>query len=407
MRPARRSLALVLSLLLVVPPAVVSIPATAFAQAKKPIREQLPPEARGHWDAAIELSRRKLWDQARASFKAAYDASKNPRVLYNVAIAEKEMKQLGAAYETFKKMDAEGKGQLPPDEAADVKVAMAGLRQLVVELTIDVNERDAEIFIVENDGKTEEKLDTSRLPGPYYTTGGKKRVRATKTGFAEAVEVIDFGGGTTGKVSIRLQTLTRTARVNVNVVGPANAIVKVDGREVGAAPWQGQVGVSAEPHQFSAEAPGHVTATQSAIVKEGETLNLTLQLAVEQEKGKLLVLAKPEGATIEIDGKVAGATRWEGPVDARVHQVVVKKQGFYTWTYDVDVPRGGERSVTASLNEDRNTSFVPWLIGSIVVGAALIGAVVLIATPNDEEPQKGTLAPFAFGTQSYQPGFRF
>jgi hypothetical protein len=405
MRSARRSIALAISLALTVPPAVTSMPTTAWAQAKKPIRDQLPLEARGHWDAGIALAQRKNWDGARTSFKAAYEASKNPRVLFNWGIAEKEMGRYAAALEKFKQELAEGKGQLTPDEEKELTTVIAGLEKYVAQLTIDVSEKDAEVFI-DND-----KVDITKLPGPITVQLGERRVRAVKPGFAEAVESIQLAGGGSGKVTLKLQPLQKTSRVNVNVVGPANAIVKIDGKEVGSAPYAGQVNVQADQHQFSAEAPGYVTATQSALVKEGETLNLTLQLAPEQEKGKLLVFAKPEGATIEIDGQLAGSTRWEGPVDARVHQVVVKKQGYYAWSYDVDVPRGGERTVTASLNEDRNTSFVPWLIGSIVIGSALIGAVYFLATPPDEQPQKGTLSPFVFGTTSLHPGtpggFRF
>ncbi|MBX3252384.1 MAG: hypothetical protein KF901_34740, partial [Myxococcales bacterium] len=63
-------------------------------------------------------------------------------------------------------------------------------------------------------------------------------------------------------------------------------------------------------------------------------------------------------------------------------------------------------SVSATLNEDRNTSFVPWLIGSLVVGAALTVGIVLLATPPDQQPVDGTLAPFKVGTQS-APGFSF
>ena len=158
--------------------------------------------------------------------------------------------------------------------------------------------------------------------------------------------------------------------------------------------------VSAEPHSFSAEANDYVTATQSALVRDGEVLNLKLQLSAQQSKGKLLVTTKPEGATIEIDGKVVGSTRWEGPVNVGSHQVVVKKQGHYTWSYDVDIPKGGERSLTASLNEDRNTSFVPWLIGSVLVIGASTTAIYFITKPKDEQPVKGTLPPFAIGTPS-------
>jgi hypothetical protein len=390
MRLARR-IAFALSLVLALPAS------TAWAQAKKPsIRDTLPLEARGHWDAAIALAQRGNWDGARSSFRAAYDASKNPRVLFNIGVAERQLNRYAAALESFKRELNEAKGQLAPDEEKEIRDAIASLeKSFVAQLTIDVSEKDAEVFI------DNEKIDPSKLSGPIPVTVGERRVRAVKPGFTEASESISLAGGATGKVTLKLQPLVKTSRVNISVVGPSNALVKIDGKEVGAAPYAGIVAVTADPHQFSAEAPGYVTATQSAVVRDGETLNLTLQLAAEQEKGKLLVSAKPEGATIEIDGKSVGATRWEGPVDARTHQVVVKKTGFYTWSYDVDVPKGAERSVTASLNEDRNTSFVPWLIGSIVVGSALVTGIILLATPPDEKPVDGTLSPFKIGTQGF------
>ena len=403
LRPAR-SLAFAISLSLVLPSVAVSLPRTAWAQQKKSIRDSLPLEARGHWDAGVALAQRRNWDGARSSFKAAYDVSKNPRVLFNLAVSEKELGRFAAALDYFKRELAEGKGQITAEEESEIKAAIAGLEKFVAHLTVDVSEKDAEVFI------NEDKVDSSKLPGPITVQIGTLRVRAVKPGFAEASQTISPAGGDNATVTLKLQPLLKTSRVNVNVVGPQNAIVKIDGKEVGPAPYAGQVPVTADPHQFSAEAPGYVTATQSAIVRDGEVLNLTLQLAPQQERGKLLVFAKPEGATIEIDGKAVGASRWEGPVEARTHQIVVKKPGFYTWTHDVEVPRGGERSVSATLNEDRNTSFVPWLIGSLVVGTALVVGIVLLATPPDEQPVDGTLAPFKLPTTSVQPGgpgFRF
>ncbi len=404
LRSARR-IALALSVTLVVPSVVATMPRTAWAQAKKSIKDQLPIEARGHWDAGIALAQRKNWDGARTSFKAAYDMSKNPRVLFNVAVAEKELGRYAAALETFKRELAEGKGQLTPEEEANVKAAIGGLEKFVAELTINVSEKDAEVF-VDND-----KIDSSKLPGPLTVQVGERRVRAVKAGFAEASESVQLAGGGKGTVTLKLQPIVKTAKVNVSVVGPPNAVVKVDGKEVGPAPYTGQVPVTADPHQFSAEAPGYVTATQSAIVKDGEALNLTLQLAAEQKSGKLVILAKPEGASIEIDGATVGASRWEGPVDAGTHQLAVKKQGYYTWTMDVEVPKGSTRTVSATLNEDRNNSFVPWLIGTVVVGAALGVGIGLLAAPPDEPVKRGSFDPFTVGTSNFRPGgnpgFRF
>jgi hypothetical protein len=395
-----RSAAFAAALVVLVPPIALTWAPAAHAQARKPVREQLPLEARGHWDAALALAAKKNWDGARTSFTAAYDLSKNPRVLFNVAIAEKELERYPAAIDALRRELAEGKGQLTPDEEKDIQGFIAGLEKFVGQLTIEVSERDADVYV------DDEKIDSTKLPGPFTVKIGTRRVRAVRSGFTEAVESVTLAGGGTGKVTLKLNLAIRTARVNVSVVGPANAIVKIDGMDRGPAPYSGQVPVTADPHQFTAEAPGYVTATQSALVKDGEVLNLTLQLAPDQEKGKLLVVAKPEGATIEIDGKFAGATKWEGPVSAGTHQVVVKKLGYYTWTHDVEVPKGGERPISATLNEDRNTSYVPWVVGTIVVGAALVVGIVLLATPPDEPVQKGTLSPFVLGTQS-TPGFRF
>src|SRR5205085_10546636 len=115
---------------------------------------------------------------------------------------------------------------------------------------------------------------------------------------------------------------------------------------------------------------------------------------------KLNVNAKPDGSIIEIDGKVVGATRWDGPVDVGIHQVSVKKQGFYTSTFDVEVQKGRERPISANLNEDRNTSFVPWLIGTVLVIGASAAAIYFVTKPKDEDPAKGTLPPFTVQTPS-------
>lgn len=401
MRRSAHRIALALTVTLAVPSAVATMPRTAWAQAKKSIRDSLPTEAQGHWDAGVALAKRKNWDGARTSFKAAYDVSKNPRVLYNIAVAEKELGRYAAALENFRRELAEGKGQLSPADEADIRAAIGGLEKFVAELTIGINEKDADVFI------DNEKIDSSKLPGPFTVQLGERHVRATKLGFGEAVESIQLAGGGKGKVTLKLQPLLKTSRVNVSVVGPTNAVVKIDGKEVGPAPYAGQVGVSSEPHQFSAEAPGYVTATQSAIVKDGEVMNLTLQMSAEQHSGKLVILANPTGAAIEIDGTVRGATSWEGPVDAGTHQVVVKKQGYYTWSHDVEVPKGGERHISATLNEDRNTSFVPWLVGSLVVGSALAVGVFLIARQPDKDPASGTLDPFKLATTRFHPGLSF
>ena len=391
----------------------LALPSVARAQGKT-LKDQLPLEARGHWDAAVALAQRaqstndpKAWGSARTSFFEAYKVSNNPRVLFNVAVCEKNMGQYHRAYSTIQKELDDGKTATPPLSAAESKEAsefQKGLEKFVAKVNIDVEPKDAEVTM------NDDKVDTSK-PGPYLASGGEIRIRATKPGYAEMVQKQDIAGGTTGTFTLKMLPLERTTMVSITVIGPPRATIKVDNQEVGFAtagqPFNGPVKVQDTPHQISVEAPGYATGVQTVTVKEGPPIYLTLQLAPEQSKGKLIVDAKPEGATILIDGQAVGATKWEGPVDAKVHQVSVKKTGYYTWNYEVDVPKGGERSVSASLNEDRNTSFVPWLIGTIVIGSAVIVGVVLLATPPDEKPRNGTLDPFTVSTQRHRSGGGF
>lgn len=397
----RRCIALVLAATIVVPSVAVIEPGTAYAQAKrKPLREQLPPPAQKHWDAALELYKAGKWDGARTSFMAAYDASKNPRVLFNVAVCEKNMERYADAIATYRRELDEGKGQLVQDEELEVKQQIEGLSKFIATVVLDVSEPGAEVSV---DGK---KVGTSPIKDPVTVAIGERRIRAVKPGFADANQTVDLKGGEAKTLTLKLEPMNRTSDVTINVIGPANAQVKVDGNEVGNAtkdkPYTGKVSVRADPHTFSVEAPGWTTATGTGIVKEGEKLTLTLQMSPEQAKGKLTVISKVEGATIEIDGKTMGATRWEGPVDVGTRQIVVRKKGYYPFSQDVEITKGAERTVSAPLNEDRNTSFVPWLIGTVLVVGGTTAAIIIMTKPKDEEPVKGSLPPFTVGTNAFR-----
>jgi hypothetical protein len=145
--------------------------------------------------------------------------------------------------------------------------------------------------------------------------------------------------------------------------------------------------------------------TQPVSPKEGEPTAITLALSKEIAQGKLRINAKPGGAAIEIDGKQVGFDSWEGPVGTeKSHQITVKKEGFYTWTHDVEVRPGQEKPVTIELNEDRHPSFIPWLIGTIIVVGGGAVAAGFIFSPKDQEPVKGTLPP---GTVTTPATFHF
>jgi len=354
----------------------------------KTIREDLPASVHSKWDTALVLFGAGNWGAARTEFLDVYNESKNPRVLFNVAICEKNTGQYARAIATLKRELAEAAGKLDAAEEARVKDTAAGLETFVVEVPITVSEPGAKVFV------DDVEVGVSPVP-PQRVDIGERRFAAKKPGFIDATAVRSLPQGKKPEpVELKLEAVAKLTTVTVQVSGAPNATVRVDGKEVGAAPYTGRLVVRAEPYVVEASAPGFSTAKQSVFLKEGESAAVTLGLSKEQRQGKLVVTTKPEGAVILIDGKVVGSTRFEGAVDAGPHVVTAKKGGYYTFNLDVEVPKGGERPVTAVLNEDKQPSFVPWLIGTVVVIGVGIGAAAVLFAPKDQDPYRGTLPPF-------------
>ena len=65
---------------------------------------------------------------------------------------------------------------------------------------------------------------------------------------------------------------------------------------------------------------------------------------------------------IEIDGHSVGRTEWEGPLPSKTgHSLVVKKDGYYTYSSEIVVGDDQKRSVPVTLNAEKNWVF--WVIG--------------------------------------------
>ncbi|MCA9631300.1 MAG: PEGA domain-containing protein [Myxococcales bacterium] len=364
-------------------------PEVAFARKPKvtSVRQSLPKASRPMWDAAVKLTKGGNWDGARAQFLQVYEQSKNPRVLFNVAVCEKNLGRYADAIDYLKRELDEGSGKLTKKETQEIERAITGLEKFVSDLSVEVNVPGAKIYV---DGR---EVGVSPLVKPVRVQTGERRVSAKLAGHTDASAQVDVAAGKPAHVDLKLEALQKTALVEVKVTGASNAVVKIDGKEVGPAPFRGKVAVAPQPVEFAAEAPGFVRASQSVKLEDGKKTQVTLTLAPEQSKGRLTVVTRPTGGLIEIDGHARATSRFEGALDAGSHQVVVKKRGYYTFVQDVEVRRGADRSVTASLNEDRNTNFVPWLIGSVVVLGASAVAIGLMVQPSDQDPVQGTLPP--------------
>jgi hypothetical protein len=382
MRPATRSAALLLAVLF-------TTQATAFAQPKGPpptdVRTSLPDPARHAWDAAKQLADANDYKGALVEFQRAYDLSQNPRVLYNVGVVEKLLTHYARAVAAWNRELTEGAGKLTPAETTEIKNAIGIVQQFVTTIDITANEPAATLYI------DDYAVGQTPFTASVSIDVGKHTLKLSKSGFVDATQQIEVASGQKSSVTFKLDPLNKTALISVTVGGAPNATVFIDGKDMGPAPFKGEL--SADRHTIEARAPGFVTVGQTVDVQYHQPMSLVLSLSQERHEGKLKITA-PEGAEIAVDQQKVGVGSWEGTVSTTGgHQVVVTKPGFQAYSTEVMVADDKERDVDAVLNAEVGTSWVAWGIGSLLVVTGGIVVGYFVFQPSNPSPFTGTLSP--------------
>ena len=349
------------------------------------LRSQLPVPAQRAWDTAKQLAGASDYRGALVEFQRAYELSREPRVLYNVGVAEKLLTHYARAVDAWDRELNEGGARLSASEQQELRNAIAIVQQFVTTIDVTSNEPDATLAI--------DDYPVGRTPfaAPVRIDVGKRVLKLTKEGFADATQAVDVASGVRTPVTFRLEPLHKTALVTVTVGGAPSATVFVDGRDVGPAPFKGEL--VADRHTIEAHAPGFVTVGQTVDVQYRQPMSIMLTLSQERHEGRLRVIS-PEGSTIAVDQRAVGSGTWEGVVSTTGgHQLVVHKPGYQTYATEVFVADDQVREVNVPLNREVSTSWVAWGIGSLAVVTGGIVAGYFIFKPTEPSPFVGDLQP--------------
>jgi len=360
--------------------ALLLISATALAKPKA-IRDELDANNKKSWDTAVQLYGISDFEGALAEFQRIYDASKNTRVLYNVAVCQKDLKRYKAAAETLHHA-LEKKKELPKEDVAEMETALKTIEPFITKVEIVVNEPGASVYV------DDVLLGTTPFAELQQVDAGSHTVKVTKPGFVDTVHKATFTTAGGNKLTLSLEPKVQVASVTINVVGAPNATVFIDEKPAGLAPFTGDV--EAGRHTIEARATDFVTTRQTVTLAYKQQATFVLSLARQRHEGMVHIVAKPEGATIEIDGQIKGRTEWEGPLDTRSgHSLVVKKDGYFSYTSELTVTDDQRRNVPVTLNPEK--SWVFWVVGASAVLAGGAVAAYFALKPADQKAVPGTL----------------
>ena len=218
-------------------------------------------------------------------------------------------------------------------------------------------------FTVEKSGYTPYSGELS-MPAP----GATKIVYATLNPIPTPVPPVNYG-------SIYVES------------SPSGASIYFNGDYRGTSPltinevWPGSYSIQAELN-------GYQTYTTTTSVSSGTRSNVYCSLSPMATYGSLYILSDPTNSKVVLDGVYRGTTPLTlNNLASTTHIVELDHAGYYDWKSTVEVPAGGTKTVSGTLNPIP-VSNVGWVYVSSSPGGA---SVTLDGTNYGQTPSSGSL----------------
>jgi len=199
--------------------AVVTVAATSAAaeKAQKPLNEILRGDALDAYAKGRDLFEAGDVVTGHAKLLEAYEISKNPRLLWNMAACSKSSRHYARAIDELTRFLADGRDQITAEQAKRAEEVRATLYSLVAAATITRAPEDASLTI---DGEP-----ATRGAGPYYLELGKHELRLERDGYVAETRALDVKQTKAIAFEFALQRAPRPIEAAAPVAAAAATVV--------------------------------------------------------------------------------------------------------------------------------------------------------------------------------------
>lgn len=231
--------------------------------------------ARQHFRRGVDLYDKKHYEAALESFRAAYAEKPAPGIKQNIALSLKGLGRSVEAATSFDEALDEGQATLRPDTRASIEAELVQLSKIVATVRIKTisasDKRPVDNVVVTVDGRA---LSPAELRRPIRLEPGIHVFAAHAEGLADPPEKkLSFLAGSPVDATFELGAPTGVLTVRASV---AEAVVQVDGAEVGRGSWSGKL--PAGTHRVTVLAPGHQTTQADVVVSAGAAVEYPITL---------------------------------------------------------------------------------------------------------------------------------
>ncbi|WP_148313649.1 PEGA domain-containing protein [Sorangium cellulosum] len=257
------------------PPA--GAPAASAPAPQGPLSETLTGEAKAEYEAARILFSDGDFRNAIIKFERAYALSHDPRLLWNIALCQKNLQRYARLLGTVEKLLQDAGPQLSEQDRKDAAALIEATKAYVSRLDLQASEAGATVFV---DG---EEVGQTPLREPVLLDVGTRKIRVTKKGF-EAFEVSQqVPGGGVVAVAATLEKEVHQGRLIV--AAPPNAVISIDGRVVGRGSYDGPV--PSGGHSLRVTASDMVSHQSEVMIHDNQTRRVQVSLEPAPKKSNV------------------------------------------------------------------------------------------------------------------------
>jgi hypothetical protein len=284
------------------PPAAAAPPAPP---APPPLSASLTGMAKAEFEAARILYRDNDFANAIVKYQHAYELSSDPRLLWNIAACEKNLRHYTRALTAIERYQREGGASLTEQDRKDAKDVQSVLLTLISSMKLLVSEPEAEVFV------DDEKVGTAPLAAPVRIDVGKRTIRVHKPGFKDFEETRQVEGGTEFTLTARLVKEVHQGQVIIEA--GAKDLIALDGKVVAQGRWEGALGSGG--HSLRVTAPGMATFQTELLVEDNKTRRIPVNLNPLPRSGEGATWAWIAGGAALVAGAVIGGVILSRPSD--------------------------------------------------------------------------------------------
>lgn len=265
-----------------------------------------------------KAAKTKDWSGALKAYEAANRASPSADALEGVANAHYNLKNDGPAYAAYAEFLQKYGDKTTPAKKGQATSRLKELEAKTGPLTIDVNEKDAIVTVDDvNVGK-------SPLPAPVRLAAGPHRVRVTKDGFVTFDGAPNVVVGTPGTLTVKLEAASTTGKLAVKEKTGKPLRVTVDGKDMGDAPWTGDVAPG--EHEVAGKSPTMAAPPQKVTVERGK--EASVELVASSTTAPLRISTNDGKGLIYVDDKLVGEGTFAGDMPAGPHKIRITREGY-------------------------------------------------------------------------------